>query len=63
MNEPSKGDVINEGIMEEITGGDPIQARQLYKESITFIPQFNLACCTNTLFDIRSNDEGHLEKN
>ena len=58
MNEPSKGDVINEGIMKEITGGDPIQARQLYKESITFIPQFNLACCTNTLFDIRSNDEG-----
>ena len=58
MNEPSKGDVINEGIMKEITGGDPIQARELYKQSITFIPQFNLTCCTNTLFDIRSNDEG-----
>ena len=58
MNEPSKGDVINEGIMKEITGGDPIQARELYKQSITFIPQFKLTCCTNTLFDIRSNDEG-----
>ena len=58
MNEPSKGDVINEGIMKEITGGDPIQARELYKQSITFVPQFKLACCTNTLFDIKSNDEG-----
>ena len=58
MNEPSKGDAINEGIMKEITGGDPIQARELFKTSITFIPMFKLACCTNTLFDIKSNDEG-----
>lgn len=58
MQEPSKGDVINEGIMKEITGGDPIQARELYKPSFTFIPQFKLACCTNHLFSIKSNDEG-----
>jgi P4 family phage/plasmid primase-like protien len=58
MNEPSKGDTINEGIMKEITGGDPIQARELFKTSITFIPMFKLACCTNTLFDIKANDEG-----
>jgi len=44
--------------MKEITGGDPIQARELFKTSITFIPMFKLACCTNTLFDIKSNDEG-----
>ena len=58
MNEPSKGDEINEGIMKELTGGDPIQARELYKSSITFTPMFKMACCTNTLFDIKSNDEG-----
>lgn len=58
MQEPSKGDKINEGIMKELTGGDPIQARALFKESVTFIPQFKLAVCTNTLFDIASNDEG-----
>ena len=58
MNEPSKGDEINEGIMKELTGGDPIQARELYKSSITFVPMFKMACCTNTLFDIKSNDEG-----
>ena len=58
MQEPSKGDIINEGIMKEITGGDPIQGRALFKDTVTFIPQFKLAVCTNTLFDIKSNDDG-----
>ena len=42
MQEPSKGEKINEGIMKEITGGDPIQGRALFKEAVTFIPQFKL---------------------
>ena len=58
MQEPSKGDKINEGIMKEITGGDPIQCRALFKDSITYTPQFKLVVCTNTLFDITSNDDG-----
>ena len=58
MQEPSKGDKINEGIMKELTGGDPIQCRALFKNSITFNPQFKLVVCTNTLFDITSNDDG-----
>tara|TARA_B100000963_G_C22638067_1_gene678679 strand:- start:3671 stop:6487 length:2817 start_codon:yes stop_codon:yes gene_type:complete len=58
MQEPSKGDIINEGIMKELTGGDPIQCRQLFKESQIFKPQFNLVVCTNTLFDIKSQDDG-----
>jgi phage/plasmid-associated DNA primase len=58
MQEPSKGDTINEGIMKEITGGDPIQGRALFKDAVTFIPQFKLVVCTNVLFDIKSNDDG-----
>lgn len=58
MQEPSVGDSINEGIMKEITGGDPIQGRALFKDSVTFIPQFKLVVCTNHLFDIKSNDDG-----
>ena len=58
MQEPSKGDTINEGIMKEITGGDPIQGRALFKDSVTFIPQFKLVVCTNVLFDINTNDDG-----
>ena len=58
MQEPSKGVKLNEGIMKELTGGDPLQARGLYSESEIFDPQFNLVVCTNNLFDIESNDDG-----
>jgi P4 family phage/plasmid primase-like protien len=58
MQEPSKGVKLNEGIMKELTGGDPLQARGLYSESEIFEPQFNLVVCTNNLFDIESNDDG-----
>lgn len=58
MNEPSKGDRLNDGIMKELTGEDPITGRALFKEPITFVPQFKLVVCTNNLFDIASNDDG-----
>jgi len=58
MQEPKKGECINEGIMKEITGGDPIQGRSLYKDTVTFVPQFKLVVTTNVLFDIKSNDDG-----
>ena len=58
MQEPSKGVKLNEGIMKELTGGDPIQARGLYSESEIFETQFSLVVCTNNLFDIDSNDDG-----
>ena len=59
MQEPSKGDKINEGTLKEMTGGtDPIQGRALFKDTITFIPQFKLVVCTNTDFEDTSNDDG-----
>ena len=58
MQEPSKGDKINEGIMKEITGGDPIQGRALFKDTVTFLPQFKLVVCTNNDFEIESQDDG-----
>jgi P4 family phage/plasmid primase-like protien len=58
MQEPQKGMKLNEGIMKELTGGDPLQARGLYSESEIFDPQFSLVVCTNNLFDIESNDDG-----
>ena len=58
MQEPSKGDKINEGIMKELTGGDPIQCRALFKDSVTFIPQFKLAVSTNNLPKLDAMDDG-----
>ena len=58
MQEPSKGVKLNEGVMKELTGGDPLQARALFHDSEVFDPQFKLVVCTNNLFDIQSNDDG-----
>ena len=58
MQEPSKDMKINEGMMKQLTGGDPLQGRALYCDSETFDPQFKLVVCTNTLFDFNSNDDG-----
>ena len=60
MQEPSKGDQINEGIMKQLTSGkDPIQARSPYMlQTISFIPQFKLVVTCNVLMEIKSNDHG-----
>jgi len=58
MNEPSLDTVINEGIMKEITGGDPLTGRALYCGSVVFNPQFNLVCATNYDMTIEATDDG-----
>jgi len=59
MQEPCKGDKINEGQMKQLTGGDPVQARKPYcPQAITFTPQFKLCVCSNTMMEIKSNDWG-----
>lgn len=60
MQEPSKGDRINEGMMKQMTSGlDPLQGRAPYMpETITFVPHFKLVVCTNELMNITSNDHG-----
>lgn len=58
MQEPSSGVTINEGIVKELTGGDPLLGRALFSNSEIFIPQFSLVVCTNALFDVKSNDDG-----
>jgi P4 family phage/plasmid primase-like protien len=60
MQEPQKGEKINEGIMKELTSGlDPIQARAPYMQNaITFIPQFKLVLCSNNFPEIKSQDHG-----
>ena len=60
MQEPTQGNVLNEGILKELTSGfDTIQARIPYQtEPIRFTPQFKLVVCSNVLPDIRAQDHG-----
>jgi P4 family phage/plasmid primase-like protien len=60
MQEPSKGDIINEGMMKQLTSGkDPIQGRAPYMpKTISFIPQFKLAVACNALMGVKANDHG-----
>jgi P4 family phage/plasmid primase-like protien len=58
MQEPSIGDELNEGILKELTGGDPIQCRELFQTSTIFIPQFKLAVATNKLPGLKARDDG-----
>lgn len=58
MAELSKNEKINEGPMKDLTGSDKITARALFKDSITFVPQFKLLVCTNVLPEVNSQDDG-----
>lgn len=58
IDEPEKGEKLNVGIMKQLTGGDPLTARLLFKDSFTFIPQFTFVALTNNLFEIAATDKG-----
>lgn len=60
MQEPEKGEQVNEGVMKQLTSGmDTIEARGLYRSEMdVFKPQFKLVLCSNYLMNIKSNDHG-----
>ena len=56
--EPNEGVRLDEGLIKQLTGGDKVTARFLYKEEFEFIPQFKLWMATNYKPIIRGTDEG-----
>ena len=45
-------------MMKQLTGDSKLQGRALYADTETFNIQFHLVVCTNTLFEVGSNDDG-----
>jgi P4 family phage/plasmid primase-like protien len=58
LQEPSEGEQINCGFMKELSGGDKIMARSLFKEPIEFVPQFKMLLLCNHLPVVPSDDGG-----
>ena len=57
-SEPKEGLAINEGLVKELTGGEPINLRRLNQESIEVYPEFKLVISCNSKPRILGNDEG-----
>lgn len=58
LQEPSHDETLNVGLMKELTGGDRIMARQLYREPVEFQPYVRLSLICNNLPAIPSTDGG-----
>lgn len=58
MSEPEIGEEINTGLMKELTGGDRIKARHLFKECFEFIPHFKMVTMCNDLPQVSADDHG-----
>jgi P4 family phage/plasmid primase-like protien len=58
LQEPGEYERLNIGLMKELTGGDKLYARALYREGCEFKPQFKLVLTCNHLPVVPSDDGG-----
>lgn len=58
MSEPKKGAKLDEALVKEITGGEPLETRGLQRDPIEFRPRFLPVMSTNHKPEIRGLDPG-----
>lgn len=58
LQEPEHNDVIRTGLLKQLTGGDNIIARELFKSPVSFKLQGTMLLCCNDLPTIASTDGG-----
>jgi P4 family phage/plasmid primase-like protien len=58
FQEPGPDEHIQVGLMKEMSGGDAITAREMYKAPVEFKPRWKLLLTCNNLPNIPSNDDG-----
>jgi P4 family phage/plasmid primase-like protien len=58
LQEPGENERLNIGLMKEMTGGDKIYARALYRDGCEFKPQFKMILTCNHLPIVPSDDGG-----
>ena len=56
--EPNDGEMLNEGLIKQLTGGDRMTARRQYGNEFEFTPVFKLWMATNYKPRIRGTDDG-----
>jgi len=62
MSEPEKDDQIFVGKLKQITGGDKMSSRQLFKEASDFKPQFKIILMCNDLPKLANIDGGVVRR-
>lgn len=58
LQEPGENERLNIGLMKEMTGGDTLYARGLYRDGMEFKPQFKMILTCNHLPLVPSDDGG-----
>ncbi|WP_170133811.1 DNA primase family protein [Palleronia aestuarii] len=57
-SEPEQGTKLQEGVIKELTGGEPLLVRALHSDFVEVKPQFKLTISGNHKPDIRGTDDG-----
>ena len=57
MSEAEKGSKLRESLLKQLTGGDTVEAKLLYQNNFTYVPQFKLWLRTNHKPEVRGTDE------